>query len=73
MHNIGGQIVLTVGNIDFLTAQKIVSIVICWYSACPDRTEIRPSLRLSQIHRSGPLTRHEFGQIDSFLFLTALQ
>ena len=73
MHDVGCQVMLTVGNIDFLTAQEIVSVVVCWYGACPDRTEIRPSLWLSQIHCSGPLTRYEFGQIDSFLFLATLQ
>ena len=62
MADIVGEIMLAIGDINFLSKNTIGAIGL-FLSAGPQGSEIGSRLRLGEIHCAHPLTRNQFGQI----------
>ncbi len=62
MHDVVGEIVLAVGDEDFLAGDAIAAVRPA-FGLGAQRREIRARLRLGELHRPHPLARHELGQI----------
>ena len=63
---------LSVGDVNLLAAQQIVTLL-ARHRAGSHCREIRPCLRLGEIHGPGPFSGHHRRKILGFLFVTALQ
>ena len=58
-----GKIVIAPGNINLLPGDRIgaIAIRLCLAAQCAN---VRPCLRLGEVHRPDPFARHQLGQVD---------
>src|ERR1700761_6889621 len=66
MDDVVRHIVIAPGDEDLLSGDGVTALTVR-LDPCPQRAEIGTGLRLGQIHRAGPLTGDQLGQIELLL------
>ena len=66
--NVFRQIMVTGGN-EYLLAGDGIAAVLLRFSLGTHQAEVGATMRFGQIHRAGPFTADEFGQIGGLLIL----
>jgi hypothetical protein len=71
-----GEVVVAVGDKDLLPGDPVMlspTRVARRHGAGSERAEVGAGLRLGQVHRAGPLARHQFAEIARFLLGRAVR
>ena len=71
MDDVAREIVLTVGDENFLPGDEVAAVARGYSPECARRTDRNPPARFRQIHRSGPLAAHHFRQVQVALSSSA--
>ena len=65
MNDVGGEVVLAIGDEDLLAVNPVM--IAPGYGARAHLREVRPGLRLGEIHGAGPLSAHHPRQVERLL------
>jgi hypothetical protein len=68
MHDVFREVMIAVSNIDLLPGDPVTPVA-HRFGFRLDVGQVGSGLRLGQVHRSRPLTRHQFLEVQGLLFV----